>query len=409
MCAVAVMAQTPRIITNIQNDAVSKYLSEVMYTSQEDTSCVSDYCISTDIRLDVPKPAVIEIPERYQKFISNGSISIRYCFDGTFDGEVTDTIVVQPGELSAAIYDIQPGITCYYKMYLMNILIAWGQIMTEGPVRMLNTPSIPNVRDLGGWATADGRTIKYGKLIRGGELNGLYIADDSDIQHLLKLGVSAEIDLRANYEEVHGISAFNFKDATEVESDEVPSYLYTDDSGQILNHMNQHKFLQRWFKEFKFIVDNLSEGRTIYFHCRYGADRTGYLSLLLEGLLGVPYDGLMKDYELTSFANMSRNKETIDPVITFIEKLDGETLQEKFNTFWTKRVGVRQEDVDYFIDEMLDGEKPGSDVVTSIATIQQSVSSTNYDLTGRRVSARHQGLIISRQDDGSVRKILKIN
>ena len=68
---------------------------------------------------------------------------------------------------------------------------------------------------------------------------------------------------------------------------------------------------------------------------------------------------------------------------------------------------VKQEDIDYFIDEMLDGEKPGGDVVTSIADVKESSVSTTYDLQGRRVSANRRGLIIQRQQDGSVRKIVK--
>ena len=406
-CALGAKSQANDIVANIQNESVNRYINEVVYINRDDDSRVADYVVSDGNRLDLPLPAVVEVPERYVEFINYDMISMRYCFDGSFAPEATYSMNVANDELGASIYDLQPGVTCFYKMYLLNMLIKWGELTTKGPVRMLNLSSVRNVRDLGGWETIDGRTIKYGKLIRGSELNGLHVADANDIQHLLDLGVTAELDLRGDYEEGHGVSAFGFKDSTEVEGNEIPSYLYTNDSGQLPAHMRQSMYLQRWRQEFEFIVDNLTMDRTIYFHCRHGADRTGYLSLLLEGLLGVPYGGLMKDYELTSFADMDKKKEDLNSVMVFIEKLDGETLQEKFNTFWTKRVGVKQEDVDYFINEMLDGKKPGSDVVTSIAPIQQSVSCTNYDLTGRRVSACHRGLIISRQNDGSVKKIMK--
>ena len=39
----------------------------------------------------------------------------------------------------------------------------------------------------------------------------------------------------------------------------------------------------------------------IYFHCRIGADRTGTLAYLLEGVLGVPTEYRHQDYELTTF------------------------------------------------------------------------------------------------------------
>ena len=407
LCVVSATAQSNDIVANIQNDAVSNYLNSVVYTSEDDTSLVADFIVPKNVRLDVPKPAIVEVPDYYKEFINSGIVSVRYCFDNSFAPEVTDTVAVPIGEAGAPIYDVQPGVECFYKTYLYNMMIGWGKLMTEGPVRMINLSTVRNVRDLGGWPTADGRTIKYGKLIRGGELNGEHIADSADIQHLLDLGVAAEIDLRSYYEVDHGVSAFGFKDASQVTGDEIPTFFYANDSGQLLSHLTMTKYLQHWRQEFEFIVDNLSEGRTVFFHCRWGANRTGYLALLLEGLLGVTYDGLIKDYELTSFASLDEKKENIDPVIQFIRQLDGETLQEKFNTFWIERVKVKQEDIDFFIDEMLDGEKPGGDVVTAIKDVQKSPVSTTYDLQGRRVSAHQHGLVIRRQQDGSIRKMVK--
>ena len=404
--AASVMAQSQIISANIQNEAVSRYMDEVTYTSQEDVSRVADYAVSSASFLDRPQPVVINVPEIYQNYISSGALSVCYSYDDSFDAEVTDTVFVKEDELGATVYDIQPGLTCYYKTYLYTVLMVDdGAITTEGPVRMIHVPSVRNVRDLGGWKTIDGRTVKYGKLFRGGELNGLHIADPDDIEHLLSLGISAEIDLRANYEEEHGVSAFGFKTDGEVGSDEVPAYLYSNDSGQLPAHLRQYVYLQRWRQQFEFILANLRVHRGVYIHCRWGADRSGYLSLLLEGLLGVPYDGLVKDYELSSFAAMDKTKENIDPVIAFIEELEGETLQEKFNTFWTKRVGVNQEDVDYFIEEMLEGEK--NDIVTSITDVQKTPITMVYDLLGRRLPGTRHGLVIRRSQDGRVQKLVK--
>ena len=43
-------------------------------------------------------------------------------------------------------------------------------------------------------------------------------------------------------------------------------------------------------------------------HCAGGADRTGTLSFLLHALLGVGMSDLIRDYELTSFANLPRSR-----------------------------------------------------------------------------------------------------
>ena len=41
----------------------------------------------------------------------------------------------------------------------------------------------------------------------------------------------------------------------------------------------------------------------IYFHCNAGADRTGTVAFLINGVLGVPYKDLTRDFELTSFSS----------------------------------------------------------------------------------------------------------
>ena len=389
----SVMAQSEHFHANIQNEAVSRFMSEVTYSTMDDVSQVDEYLktAAAGERLDVPQPVYVQLPELLRTYMGNKNFSVLYWLDGTTDAEVTDTVTAKVNSQGAPIYDVQPGVECQYNTYFYNNVIGSGTVTTEGPVRMINLETMRNVRDLGGWTTIDGRTIKYGKLIRGSELNGMHVASAADIRHLRILGVEAELDLRADYEDAHGVSAFGFKSARQAGSDEQATYLYTSDSGQLPAHLTQYMYLQRWRQEFNFIVANLRASRTIYFHCRWGADRTGYLSLLLEGLLGVPYDGLIKDYELTSFASLNKKKEMIDPVIEIVLTHKGETLQEKFEDFWVKRVGVKQTDVDYFINEMLEGEE----VVTSVSKVQQSpVSTITYDLMGRPVSPNYKGLVI---------------
>jgi len=391
--AVSVVAQSEHFHANIQNEAVSRFMSEVTYSTMDDVSQVDEYLktAAAGERLDVPQPVYVQLPELLRTYMGNKNFSVLYWLDGTTDAEVTDTVTAKVNSQGAPIYDVQPGVECQYNTYFYNNVIGSGTVTTEGPVRMINLETMRNVRDLGGWTTIDGRTIKYGKLIRGSELNGMHVASAADIRHLRILGVEAELDLRADYEDAHGVSAFGFKSARQAGSDEQATYLYTSDSGQLPAHLTQYMYLQRWRQEFNFIVANLRASRTIYFHCRWGADRTGYLSLLLEGLLGVPYDGLIKDYELTSFASLNKKKEMIDPVIEIVLTHKGETLQEKFEDFWVKRVGVKQTDVDYFINEMLEGEE----VVTSVSKVQQSpVSTITYDLMGRPVSPNYKGLVI---------------
>ena len=50
----------------------------------------------------------------------------------------------------------------------------------------------------------------------------------------------------------------------------------------------------------------------VYFHCLIGQDRTGTLAYLILGLLGVDFEDITKDYELSAFSavgSMNREKD----------------------------------------------------------------------------------------------------
>lgn len=56
----------------------------------------------------------------------------------------------------------------------------------------------------------------------------------------------------------------------------------------------------------------------LYVHCNHGADRTGTVFFLLNGLLGVPYEQLVQDFELTTFsASGTRTRTGINKDDTF--------------------------------------------------------------------------------------------
>ena len=53
--------------------------------------------------------------------------------------------------------------------------------------------------------------------------------------------------------------------------------------------------------EFVKAHNNGDDNYSLLFHCRIGADRTGTLAYILEGLLGAPTEERYRDYELTVF------------------------------------------------------------------------------------------------------------
>ena len=51
-------------------------------------------------------------------------------------------------------------------------------------------------------------------------------------------------------------------------------------------------------------MQDVIAGKSIYFHCRIGTDRTGTLAYILEGLLGVSEEDRVDDYELSFFSGL---------------------------------------------------------------------------------------------------------
>ena len=477
-CFLFADAQGIIIKVNLENDAVRRFMEEVEYT-RESESKVANYVatLASSQRGDIPNPLVIDIPvynpdtlialqldtifterrdtaitqhadtlcyvpaESVEKQIADTLITLTidtvvtithttsfiisrdttihipndtllFCYwlrqDSTNDK--VDTIRIANGTTQLSVYNLIPQQVYDYQLTVNDSLLLEGEIHTEGQVRMIYAPSVLNVRDMGGWMTIDNKRIKYGKIFRGGELNGSHTADSIDIERLLDLGVKAELDMRAWYNESNNISAFGFSSDS--------TYLYTNDSGQLPEHMTVYRHIINWKKEFNFILNNLKKGYTVYQHCVWGKDRTGYLSILLEGLLGVSYSDIMKDYELTCFAYKSNyeKKADIDKVIAYIDGLDGETLKEKFNSFFVNKLGVNQNDIDLFRSIMLeDLEKENGDIVDNIL-VNKKNSNTNsiisnnseiYDLNGNRISNTDDNkIVISKDKNGRYRKVI---
>ncbi|MBR4533460.1 MAG: tyrosine-protein phosphatase [Bacteroidaceae bacterium] len=297
------------------------------------------------------------------------------------------------------IPNLLPQRTYYYEIQSQGTTVAKGKFHTDGLLRMIYAPSIDNVRDLGGWRTTEGKYIRYGRIYRGGELNGSHTATTAAVKRLRNLGITAEIDLRIDYEQSAGKSAFGF-------TTEAGTFYYANAMDCEPENLTSTEAYARWKAEFELIINTLRKGGNIFFHCRIGADRTGLLSLMLEGLLGVPRDQSNKNYELTSLSPSGlRTRNTQDAFYDYFNGLSGATLQKKFNTFFRQKLGISQADIDEFRAIML-ADDP-SDAVRDIpATLSTRATTDDYfDLSGRRIPAAdlhkaatdlHKGIYIHR-------------
>lgn len=169
------------------------------------------------------------------------------------------------------------------------------KIVPEGGVRMIYTPSVWNVRDLGGWACTGG-SVKYGKIFRGGNFGSISAADKATIVDWL--GVATDIDLRNN-SETGGITASPLGGSVEYYHQPLDFYA---------NAVSTSTASARTVAVLKKVMACVAANKPCYFHCMSGSDRTGTIAYLLLSLLGVSQSDKDKEYELTAFSDEADGK-----------------------------------------------------------------------------------------------------
>lgn len=205
-----------------------------------------------------------------------------------------------------------------------------------------------NVRDLGGWP-CDGGTVKYGLLIRGGKL----AAADRDVL-VGDLGIQHDLDLRGR----EGGGSDDEPDMTE--SPLGSDVWYTRTQQYAWYALTP---VATWQAYLRCVIDAVTHREPVYFHCTAGADRTGTLACVLEGLLGMSQSDIDKDYELTTFYSGSgsdatarrRNESDWKGLINAINAVSGDTFRDKCVHFAVGTCGMSLADINAYRAAMTNG------------------------------------------------------
>ncbi len=168
----------------------------------------------------------------------------------------------------------------------------------------------PNFRDLGGYATADGRTVKWRLVYRSGELSQL---SDDDVRKLRGLGIKAVVDLRSRGEvsargkgrlppdaKAHPMPI----SSSEMFAKLIPMFLKGDFSQvppDMLDRMNR-VLVRDFTDQYAGLLRVLSHpgNRPLVFHCTQGKDRAGFGAAIVLSALGVPWKTVVEDYLLSN-------------------------------------------------------------------------------------------------------------
>jgi protein-tyrosine phosphatase len=170
---------------------------------------------------------------------------------------------------------------------------------------------VSNLRDLGGWPTANGSRVRFGEVFRSSAPVTLHAADAA---RLAALGLRTAVDLRSDAERAFAPLPLAGLNGVHVEvlpidpSLGVPlhSVAAARDRGadyamDLLRHAYTCYALE-WSHQYARLFELLEqpECRPLLFFCSAGKDRTGFGAALLLAALGVGRDAIQKDYLQTN-------------------------------------------------------------------------------------------------------------
>lgn len=343
--AITAISGSPIVDDNLENTvqyrqmnpSVADFLSNVDYTENANdysvTKVVPYYSAPTAYSKEEPDGLKIKVPTNTALTVAQGDKTRSEAVSG-----------------AGVIYNVEP-----LKAGAFAFSGKTYKIVPEGGVRMIYTPSIWNVRDLGGWACTGGRT-KYGKIFRGGHFGSITAADKSTLVNWL--GIATDIDLRNN-SETGSITTSPLGAGVEYFHQSLDFYA---------NAVSTSAASARTVAVLKKVMACVAANKPCYFHCMSGSDRTGTIAYILLSLLGVSQSDKDKEYELTAFSDEADGKRFRNsnynvtngngwyPLIKYFrDTYTGENDNEKV-VAWAVANGITATEINAFRAAMVSGD-----------------------------------------------------
>ena len=293
-------------VFNLENDKVAEYLDLVYahpysppdYTSTHMTAELQSGNTDQVNRTDWPKP----VPVNWSNPSAGNVTKTVYVYNDAAMTAEEFHLDAGSNATGVEIYNLIPNRTYYYKVTNGGEELTRGSFSTTGRRRMIKVGDSPygqmyanNCRDFGGQVTRDGRRIKYGKMFRGSNMDMTTPEQQGMLLGYMNIGL--DVDLRTN-ENTAGQGENTLFDALNLGSNGHTTETFNSWSDFSNRFNGRYKLTTILTKVFEAV----NTGKGVYIHCKVGADRTGYVCMLLEALLGVEQGWCDVDYELTSFS-----------------------------------------------------------------------------------------------------------
>ena len=191
---------------------------------------------------------------------------------------------------------------------------------------------VANARELGGYHTADGGTVRSGVLLRTANLNSITAEDIQILKNQYRLSdiidFRMEMELRDCEDPVIGgvtNTHLDVIDISDMLTQGVPDVdinkldvIQLVEMSENMGMLNEDMYIgflmndmgKKAFSQFFRILLAAAPDRAVLWHCTSGKDRTGLAAMLLLSLFGVEESVIMEDYLLTNEYNAQRIRET---------------------------------------------------------------------------------------------------
>lgn len=317
----------------VETPVVNDFLNDFDYPDDDYSfSRIGDYLMETDYSKERPVGIAIAWEGTADKLLlaENKDMTNAVSFD------------IADGGNAFVFYNLIPGKHYFWQACIGGTVVDADHFHTLGRVRMINMMGVHNVRDIGGMQTHDGHRTAYGRFFRGGGLEGL--CENDKLVMLDSLGITAEVDVRVA----------NDKTTSPLLGETVA---YASFTGRNINAIPYPTYYGEGYASIlRQVKTFLAEGRVVYLHCSGGADRTGAIALLLEGLAGCSESDIAKDYELTSFSVFGVRKRVngveydgttynYATTVRYLKNLSQGNLQNGVKAYM-KKIGLTDNEID---------------------------------------------------------------
>jgi len=315
-----------------------------------------------------------------------GAFQLDFAFDPEFKNPAKLTVLGSPSQVpgkqivlenKAKVVNFEIGKTYYWKVTCQNpdfagTVSAAGQFKTEDfAPRMLLIPGVKNTRDLGGWKTSDGKKVRQGLIYRTGGLN----ENSPDFEWKPEVWTTSAMQKNKIGKDMitpegKKVVADTLQWKTEIDLRrwaEVGA-MKNSPAGKSVNWVHiQFDCYDGLFKESFDVIDGKGPERLAQafkllcdknnlpadFHCIAGTDRTGSLALILQAVLGVSKEDILKDWEISAYGYLKYRM--LDVMFEELDKYGSETdsLKTKTENYLLK-LGVTREEIETFRSIMLE-------------------------------------------------------